>query len=197
MSEWLTLAQEVQACTRCAELAAARQHVVVGDNPSGARVLLVGEAPGADEDASGRPFVGRAGKALDAALETAGLPREQVAVLNIIKCRPPGNRPSALRRDRKLPRMAGSPARPDRPRRDRGARADGDRRPVGRCDRLAERASAEARAAGPAGAGADVGRPPDDRDLPPLGGAASRSERCADAGPAGGSGLARELGGGR
>lgn len=88
----MTLAQEVRACTACSELAAARQHVVVGDNPPGARVLLVGEAPGAEEDASGRPFVGRAGKALNGALEAAGLPREKVAVLNIIKCRPPGNR---------------------------------------------------------------------------------------------------------
>ncbi len=92
MSEWFTLAQELGACTLCSELAATRHHVVVGDNPPGARVLLVGEAPGAEEDASGRPFVGRAGKALNGALEAAGLPREEVAVLNIIKCRPPGNR---------------------------------------------------------------------------------------------------------
>lgn len=92
MSDWQTLADQVRSCTACTELAATRQQVVVGDYPPGARVLLVGEAPGAEEDASGRPFVGKAGRALDAALAVAGLPREGVAVLNIIKCRPPGNR---------------------------------------------------------------------------------------------------------
>ncbi len=92
LSDWQTLADEVRRCTACSELAATRQQVVVGDFPPGARVLLVGEAPGAEEDLSGRPFVGKAGRALNAALETAGLPRHEVAVLNIIKCRPPGNR---------------------------------------------------------------------------------------------------------
>lgn len=92
MSEWLSLAARVRTCTACPELAAARTQVVVGDFPPGARVLLVGEAPGAEEDASGRPFVGKAGKALNAALEVAGLPRTEVAVLNTLKCRPPGNR---------------------------------------------------------------------------------------------------------
>ena len=92
MSEWLSLAAEVASCTACAELAATRSNVVVGDYPAGAGVLLVGEAPGAQEDTSGRPFVGRAGKALDLALAAAALPRSEVAVLNILKCRPPGNR---------------------------------------------------------------------------------------------------------
>jgi DNA polymerase len=92
VSDWSTLALEVSSCTACPELASARTNVVVGDYPPGARVLLVGEAPGAQEDASGRPFVGRAGKALDTALEAVGLPRAEVAVLNILKCRPPGNR---------------------------------------------------------------------------------------------------------
>jgi uracil-DNA glycosylase family 4 len=92
VSDWATLADQVTRCTACTELAATRNRVVVGDYPPGARVLLVGEAPGADEDASGRPFVGKAGRALDGALAAAGLAREQVAVLNIIKCRPPANR---------------------------------------------------------------------------------------------------------
>jgi DNA polymerase len=92
VSDWSALALEVSRCTACAELASARANVVVGDYPPGARVLLVGEAPGAQEDASGRPFVGRAGQALDAALEAVALPRGEVAVLNILKCRPPGNR---------------------------------------------------------------------------------------------------------
>ncbi len=92
MTTWLSLAAQVAGCTACTELAAERSHVVVGDYPPGARVLLVGEAPGAQEDATGRPFVGRAGQALDAALDAVGLPRAQVAVVNILKCRPPGNR---------------------------------------------------------------------------------------------------------
>ena len=92
MSAWVALAEQAAGCTACTELAAARAHVVIGDYPPNARVLLVGEAPGAQEDATGRPFVGRAGQALDAALETVGLPRAEVAVLNILKCRPPGNR---------------------------------------------------------------------------------------------------------
>jgi uracil-DNA glycosylase family 4 len=92
VSAWASLAGAVAGCTVCTELAAARSHVVIGDYPPGARVLLVGEAPGAQEDATARPFVGRAGQALDAALEAVGLPRGEVAVLNILKCRPPGNR---------------------------------------------------------------------------------------------------------
>jgi DNA polymerase len=92
VSDWASVAGKVAGCTACTELAAARTHVVVGDRPPGARVLLVGEAPGAQEDASGRPFVGRAGRALDAALDAVGMPRSTVAVLNILKCRPPGNR---------------------------------------------------------------------------------------------------------
>jgi uracil-DNA glycosylase family 4 len=92
VTEWTTLAARVAGCTACGELAATRTNVVVGDFPPGARVLLVGEAPGAEEDASGRPFVGKAGKALNAALEVVGLPRAEVAVLNMLKCRPPGNR---------------------------------------------------------------------------------------------------------
>jgi uracil-DNA glycosylase family 4 len=92
VSDWASLAEKVASCTACTELAAARSHVVIGEYPPGARVLLVGEAPGAQEDATGRPFVGRAGQALNAALEAVGLPRAEVAVLNILKCRPPGNR---------------------------------------------------------------------------------------------------------
>ncbi len=92
MTDWLTLSGEVRSCTACPELAANRSNVVVGDYPPGARILLVGEAPGATEDATGRPFVGRAGRALDAALDAVGVPRAGVAVLNMLKCRPPANR---------------------------------------------------------------------------------------------------------
>ena len=88
----MTLAQRIQDCTACPELAATRTTVVVGDTPTGARLLVVGEAPGAVEDQTGRPFVGRSGQLLDALLAEAGLPRARVAVLNTVKCRPPGNR---------------------------------------------------------------------------------------------------------
>lgn len=89
---WADLSQRMRGCTACPELAAARQHVVVGEMPPGARLLFVGEAPGATEDAQGRPFVGKAGQVLDEALAAAGVPRSEVGVANVLKCRPPGNR---------------------------------------------------------------------------------------------------------
>ena len=89
---WPELATAAQRCTACSELAASRTTVVVGDKPPGARLALVGEAPGAEEDASGRPFVGRAGRMLDELLAAAGLDRATVAVVNVLQCRPPGNR---------------------------------------------------------------------------------------------------------
>jgi DNA polymerase len=81
-----------RGCVGCPELAATRTTVVVGDLPATARLLLVGEAPGAQEDVAGRPFVGKAGQLLDELLATVGLARHDVAVLNVLKCRPPGNR---------------------------------------------------------------------------------------------------------
>jgi uracil-DNA glycosylase len=83
----------MRSCVACAELAATRTNVVVGTTPkAGAAVLLVGEAPGATEDEAGLPFVGRAGALLDQLLTEVGLPRASVAVANVLKCRPPGNR---------------------------------------------------------------------------------------------------------
>ncbi len=84
-------AAAIRVCTQC-RLHAARAHAVPGEGPVPAAVLLLGEAPGRDEDASGRPFVGRAGKILDAALDAARLPRESVFITNVVKCRPPENR---------------------------------------------------------------------------------------------------------
>jgi len=78
-------------CPRCG-LARTRRHVVFGEGPDPAEVMVVGEAPGADEDASGRPFVGRAGRLLDLMLRAAGFLREEVYVCNVLKCRPPQNR---------------------------------------------------------------------------------------------------------
>ena len=88
-----SLAALARVCVACPELAAARQHVVVGDLPAGRpRFALVGEAPGATEDETGRPFMGRSGALLDQLLGEAGLDRGEAAVLNVVKCRPPGNR---------------------------------------------------------------------------------------------------------
>ena len=78
-------------CPRC-RLAETRNHVVFGEGSSTASVVVVGEAPGADEDRTGRPFVGRAGKLLDLLLASIGLSREAVYICNVLKCRPPGNR---------------------------------------------------------------------------------------------------------
>jgi DNA polymerase len=80
------------ACTRC-RLAAGRTQVVFSDGVERARLMVVGEAPGATEDETGLPFVGAAGKLLDLLLATVGLSRrESVYICNVIKCRPPGNR---------------------------------------------------------------------------------------------------------
>ena len=92
--DWAALAAAASPCGACPELVAARQHVVVGDLPVAGRprFALVGEAPGAQEDETGRPFVGRSGALLDQLLAESGLDRGSAAVLNVVKCRPPGNR---------------------------------------------------------------------------------------------------------
>ena len=90
---WTALADLVSRCVACPELVASRTRVVPGTVPGRhADVLLVGEAPGAQEDETGVPFVGRSGALLDRLLTEAGLPRERVAVANVLKCRPPQNR---------------------------------------------------------------------------------------------------------
>jgi DNA polymerase len=89
--DWASLEAEVAVCTRC-PLHAGRQHTVFGVGNRQAEWMVIGEAPGADEDRQGEPFVGRAGQLLDAMLKAIGLPREQVFIANILKCRPPGNR---------------------------------------------------------------------------------------------------------
>lgn len=82
---------QVAQCRRCS-LCEGRTHTVFGEGDPDARVLIVGEAPGKNEDLQGRPFVGAAGKYLDELLEMAGLRREEVFIANVLKCRPPGNR---------------------------------------------------------------------------------------------------------
>jgi len=84
---------EVAACTRCPELASTRKQTVFGVGNPKARLCFFGEAPGADEDRLGEPFVGRAGKMLtDIIVKGMGIRREDVYILNVLKCRPPGNR---------------------------------------------------------------------------------------------------------
>jgi uracil-DNA glycosylase family 4 len=90
-SDWATLEEAVRACTRCA-LHGTRTQTVFGVGNRRAEWLFVGEAPGADEDRQGEPFVGRAGQLLNAMLAALGLKREQVYIANVLKCRPPNNR---------------------------------------------------------------------------------------------------------
>jgi DNA polymerase len=83
--------EEIGDCTRCA-LHKGRHTVVFGDGDPNARLMFVGEGPGADEDAQGLPFVGRAGQLLNNMIGAMGLRRDQVYIANIVKCRPPQNR---------------------------------------------------------------------------------------------------------
>lgn len=78
-------------CTRC-DLSLSRTNVVPGAGSAEARVLLVGEAPGASEDRDGVPFVGASGRLLESMLDAAGLPRAEVFIANVVRCRPPENR---------------------------------------------------------------------------------------------------------
>ncbi|MGR8920610.1 MAG: uracil-DNA glycosylase, partial [Gammaproteobacteria bacterium] len=89
--DWAALRARVAACTACG-LAAGRTQTVFGVGDEDADCLVVGEAPGAEEDRRGEPFVGRAGQLLDAMLAAIGQPRERVYIANILKCRPPRNR---------------------------------------------------------------------------------------------------------
>jgi uracil-DNA glycosylase family 4 len=89
--DWDALRARVAACTRCS-LSASRTQTVFGVGNQSAQWLIVGEAPGAEEDRQGEPFVGRAGQLLNSMLRAIGLPREQVYIANVLKCRPPGNR---------------------------------------------------------------------------------------------------------
>jgi DNA polymerase len=91
-SSLTVLQQEVAGCTRCEELARTRTQTVFGVGNPNARLCFAGEAPGADEDRLGEPFVGRAGQLLTKIIEACRMKREDVYILNMIKCRPPSNR---------------------------------------------------------------------------------------------------------
>jgi uracil-DNA glycosylase len=100
---WPELKSRVAACVRCG-LHTSRTQTVFGVGNQQSEWLIVGEAPGAEEDARGEPFVGRAGQLLNSMLRAIGLPREQVYIANVLKCRPPNNRdPSATEAAHCLP----------------------------------------------------------------------------------------------
>jgi DNA polymerase len=89
--DWTALETAVRGCTLCG-LSKTRTQTVFGVGDRAAQWMVIGEAPGADEDREGEPFVGRAGQLLNSMLRAMGLKREQVFIANILKCRPPGNR---------------------------------------------------------------------------------------------------------
>ena len=90
-SKFDDLRKTISKCEQC-DLYKTRNKTVFGSGPSNAKVMIIGEAPGKDEDEQGEPFIGRAGKLLDAFLESINLSREKVFITNTVKCRPPDNR---------------------------------------------------------------------------------------------------------
>lgn len=88
----LAVREDIGDCTRCPLAYGGRRQIVFGNGDPAARLMFVGEGPGADEDATGEPFVGKAGQLLNNMIQAMGLQREQVYVANIVKCRPPANR---------------------------------------------------------------------------------------------------------
>ena len=88
---WEELEESIKNCNRC-KLWKTRRNIVFGAGNKNARLMFIGEGPGADEDRLGIPFVGRAGKLMDLAFETLGIDRNEVYIANIVKCRPPSNR---------------------------------------------------------------------------------------------------------
>jgi len=90
-SELKIIEEEIKQCRKC-RLWETRINAVPGEGPENAEVMFIGEAPGANEDRQGRPFVGAAGQLLTELLQKAGLSRDEVYITNVVKCRPPGNR---------------------------------------------------------------------------------------------------------
>ena len=88
---WEELEESIKGCNKC-KLCKTRQNIVFGTGNKQAKLMFIGEGPGADEDRLGEPFVGRAGKLMNLAFETLGIDRNQVYIANVVKCRPPGNR---------------------------------------------------------------------------------------------------------
>jgi DNA polymerase len=98
MENWMesdsleTFADSIKDCQKCKLLARTRKQIVFGTGNPNADIVVVGEAPGADEDDQGKPFVGRAGKLLTEILKAINFTREEIFICNILKCRPPDNR---------------------------------------------------------------------------------------------------------
>jgi len=88
---WESIEQAIAHCRRCG-LCQQRHSIVLGEGNRNADIMLVGEGPGADEDAQGRPFVGKAGQLLDKMFLSIDMRREELYITNVVKCRPPGNR---------------------------------------------------------------------------------------------------------
>jgi DNA polymerase len=88
---WEMVEQQIANCRRCG-LCEQRHSIVLGEGNRSADIMLVGEGPGADEDAFGRPFVGKAGQLLDKMFSAIDIKREELYITNVVKCRPPGNR---------------------------------------------------------------------------------------------------------
>jgi DNA polymerase len=96
ISQLALLAERVGACIRCQELVNSRKQTVFGVGNPEAKILFIGEAPGADEDAQGEPFVGRAGQLLNEIIKACRMKREDIYICNVLRCRPPGNRLPSL-----------------------------------------------------------------------------------------------------
>lgn len=92
---WTLIQEKVARCRSC-PLCETRHLTVFGEGPMDADIMFIGEGPGKDEDERGRPFVGKAGQLLSQIFQAAGLPREEVFISNVVKCRPPGNRVPAV-----------------------------------------------------------------------------------------------------
>ena len=88
---WEELEETIKGCNKC-KLCKTRQNIVFGTGNKQAKLMFIGEGPGADEDRLGEPFVGRAGNLMNLAFETLGIDRKEVYIANVVKCRPPGNR---------------------------------------------------------------------------------------------------------
>ncbi|MBE5819877.1 MAG: uracil-DNA glycosylase [Clostridiales bacterium] len=88
---WEELEEACKKCSKC-KLYTGRKKVVIGTGNKNAKIMFIGEGPGADEDIQGIPFVGKAGKLMDQAFQGIGIKREEVYIANIVKCRPPNNR---------------------------------------------------------------------------------------------------------
>ena len=88
---WEELEKACKNCSKC-DLCKSRQNVVIGEGNKNAKIMFIGEGPGADEDIRGVPFVGKAGKLMDKAFQGVGIKKEEIYIANVVKCRPPQNR---------------------------------------------------------------------------------------------------------